>query len=126
MRLRVAGEQPEWLRANSVGVKRYRLLGLIVSGILAATAGALLTLRIGAYLPNVSAGRGWIALVIIYLGYRTPPGLAAAALFFGLVEAMSVRAQVIVAIPPTILLALPYALTVVAFVSYAALRRRRV
>lgn len=125
LRLRVAGEQPEWLRSNTVGVKRYRLLGLIVSGILAAVTGALLALRIGAYLPNVSAGRGWIALVIIFLGYRSPAGLAAAALFFGLVEATAVRAQAIAAIPPTILLALPYLLTVIAFVSYAALRRRR-
>lgn len=125
LRLRVAGEQPEWLRANAVGVKRYRLLGLVVSGVLSATAGAFLALRIGAYLPNVSSGRGWIALVIIYLGYRTPPGLAAAALFFGLMEAASVRAQVIVAVPPTVVLALPYVLTVIAFVSYAALRRYR-
>lgn len=125
LRLRVAGEQPEWLRANAVGVKRYRLLGLIASGLFAAAAGALLALRIGAYLPNVSAGRGWIALVIIYLGYRTPPGLAAAALFFGLMEAASVRAQVMVAVPPTVLLALPYVLTVIAFVTYSAFRRRR-
>ncbi len=125
LRLRVAGEEPNWLRANAVGVKRYRLLGLIVSGMLAAAAGALLALRIGAYLPNVSAGRGWIALVIIYLGYRTPPGLAAAALFFGLVEAAAVRAQVMVAVPPTVLLSLPYVLTVIAFVTYAALRPNR-
>lgn len=125
LRLRIAGEQPEWLRANGVGLRRYRLLGLVVSGLLSALAGALLALRIGAYLPSVSAGRGWIGLVIIYLGYRTPVGLAAAALFFGLMEATAVRAQVMVAIPPTVLLALPYLLTVIAFVMYAALRRRR-
>jgi general nucleoside transport system permease protein len=124
LRLRVAGEQPDWLQANTVGLRRYRLLGLVVSGLLSALAGALLALRIGAYLPNVSAGRGWIGLVIIYLGYRTPLGLAAAALFFGLMEATAVRAQAVAAVPPTILLALPYLLTVIAFVTYAAIRRR--
>lgn len=125
LRLRVAGEQPDWLRANGVGVKRYRLMGLVLSGVFSSVAGALLALRIGAYLPSISSGRGWIALVIIYLGYRTPLGLAAAALFFGLMDAAAVRAQAMVAIPPTILLALPYAVTVIAFVSYSAIFRRR-
>ncbi|MEX2444408.1 MAG: ABC transporter permease [Alkalispirochaeta sp.] len=124
LRLRIAGEQAEWLRAQGVGVKRYQLIGLLTSGVLAGTGGALLALRLGVYLPNISAGRGWIALVIVYLGYRTPAGLAVAALFFGVIDAVAVRAQSVLGIPPTILLALPYVLTVVAFVSYAALRRK--
>ncbi|MFW5694186.1 MAG: ABC transporter permease subunit [Alkalispirochaeta sp.] len=124
LRLRIAGEQGEWLRAQGVGVKRYQLLGLLGSGALAGTGGALLALRLGVYLPSISSGRGWIALVIVYLGYRTPIGLAVAALFFGTIDAMAVRAQSVLGVPPTILLALPYLLTVVAFVSYAALRRR--
>ncbi|MFW5827290.1 MAG: ABC transporter permease [Alkalispirochaeta sp.] len=124
LRLRIAGEQEDWLRAQGVGVKRYRLIGLLGSGALAGTGGALLALRLGVYLPNISSGRGWIALVIVYLGYRSPLGLAVAALFFGTIDAVAVRAQSVLGIPPTILLALPYLLTVVAFVSYAALRRR--
>jgi simple sugar transport system permease protein len=125
IRLRVAGEQPEWMRAQRVGVDRYRLTGLVTSGILSGLAGALLALRIGVYIPNISAGRGWIALVIIFLGYRSPYGLAAAALLFGSIEALSVRAQSVLGVPPTVLLALPYLLTVAAFVSYAAYRRIR-
>ena len=62
--------------------------------------------------------------MIVYLGYRTPAGLAVAALFFGIMEAVAVRAQSVLGVPPTVLLALPYVLTVVAFVSYAALRNR--
>jgi simple sugar transport system permease protein len=124
LRLRIAGEQPEWLRAQGVGVKRYQLGGLLASGVLAGTGGALLALRLGVYLPNISSGRGWIALVIVYLGYRTPAGLAVAALFFGVIDAVAVRAQSVLGVPPTILLALPYVLTVVAFVTYAALRRK--
>jgi simple sugar transport system permease protein len=123
LRLRIAGEEPEWLRARGVGVKRYQLAGLVGSGLLAGIAGAMLALRVGVYLPNISSGRGWIALVIVYLGYRTPAGLAGAALFFGIMEAIAVRAQSVLGVPPTILLALPYLLTVIAFVSYAAVRR---
>jgi simple sugar transport system permease protein len=84
-----------------------------------------LALRIGVYLPNISSGRGWIALVIVYLGYRSPIGLGVAALFFGAIEALSVRAQSVLGVPPTVLLALPYVLTVLAFVSYSAFRRMR-
>jgi len=123
LRLRIAGEEPEWLRARGVGVQRYQLAGLLGSGLLAGIAGAMLALRVGVYLPNISSGRGWIALVIVYLGYRTPTGLAGAALFFGIMEAIAVRAQSLLGVPPTILLALPYLLTVIAFVSYAAVRR---
>ncbi len=124
LRLRIAGEQPEWLRAQGIGVRSYQLSGLLASGMLAGTGGALLALRLGVYLPNISSGRGWIALVIVYLGYRTPGGLAVAALFFGVIDAVAVRAQSVLGVPPTILLALPYLLTVVAFVTYAALRRK--
>lgn len=125
MRLRIAGAQPQWLEANGVRPARYRLQGLLAAGAASGLAGALLALRLGVYLPNISAGRGWIALVIIYLGYRTPGGLAVAALFFGAMDALAVRAQAVVGMPPTVLLALPYLLTVAAFVSYAALRRQR-
>lgn len=125
LRLRIAGSQPQWLRAQGVGVGRYQFAGLLGSGVLAGLGGALLALRIGVYLPNLSAGRGWIGLVLVYLGYRTPAGLAVAAIFFGLMEALAVRAQSALGVPPTILLALPYLLTVIAFVTYAALRRKR-
>lgn len=126
IRLRIAGEQPEWMRAQRLGVTRYQTIGLVISGILSGLSGALLALRLAVYIPNISSGRGWIALVIVFLGYRSPLGLAAAALFFGAIEALSVRAQSVLGVPPTVLLALPYLLTVIAFVSYSAFRRYRV
>lgn len=126
VRLRIAGEQPEWMRSQQLGVRRYQLIGLIVSGLLSGLSGALLALRLGVYIPNISSGRGWIALVIVYLGYRSPAGLVGAALFFGAIEALSVRAQSVLGVPPTVLLALPYVLTVIAFVSYSAFRTSRV
>ncbi len=125
IRLRITGEEPEWMRAQHLGFKRYQTIGLIAAGGLSGLGGALLAMRIGVYIPNISSGRGWIALVIIYLGYRRPYGLAVAALFFGVMEALSVRAQSVLAVPPTVLLSLPYLFTVAAFVSYAAFRRFR-
>ncbi|MFA7566192.1 MAG: ABC transporter permease [Alkalispirochaeta sp.] len=125
IRLRITGEQPEWMRAQHLGVRRYQTMGLVAAGALSGFSGALLALRIGVYIPNISSGRGWIALVIVYLGYRRPYGLAVAAVFFGVIEALSVRAQSVLGVPPTLLLSLPYLFTVAAFVSYAAFRQHR-
>lgn len=125
VRARAAGEQPAILHLHAIPERRLRAQALLWSGGCAAAAGALLALRLNVYLPNISAGRGWIALVVLYLGYRRAFGLAAAALFFGVVDAMAVRAQAVLDVPPTILLALPYLLTVIAFVSYAAYSKRR-
>lgn len=125
LHLRIAGEEPLWLTAHGLNPSRYRALALVLGGAAAGCAGALLALRVGVYLPNLSAGRGWIALVVIFLGYRIPAGLAAAALLFGIVEGLAVRAQAVLGVPPTILLALPYVVTVIAFVAYSSVVTRR-
>ena len=125
LRLRIAGEEEEWLRTRGISPAMVRVPAIFFSGASAGLAGSLLALRIGAYLPGLAAGRGWIALVVIFLGYRTVPGLAAAALLFGLLDAIAIRAQAILDVPPTILLALPYLLTVVAFVTWSAIRTYR-
>ncbi len=124
VRVRVAGQEAEWLRVQGVDVVRVRTAAVLYSGAAAGVAGALLALRLGAYLPGISSGRGWIALVVIYLGYRNVFGLAGAALLFGVLDAVAVRAQAVIDAPPTVLLALPYVLTVIVFVSYSAFRAR--
>lgn len=125
LRLTIAGQEPEWLRVNAIAVGPYRATALVVSGVLAGLAGGLLALRLGAYVPGLAAGRGWIALVLLYLGYRRPLGLVIAAPFFGLVDALATSAQGAIGVSPTLLLALPYVLTVIAFVSYSAITRRQ-
>lgn len=123
LRLRIAGEEEHWLEVRGIDPAAVRFPALLFSGASSGLAGALLALRIGAYLPGMTAGRGWIALVVIFLGYRSVPGLAAAAILFGFLDALSIRAQSVLDIPPTILLALPYLLTVVAFVTWSAVRK---
>jgi simple sugar transport system permease protein len=122
VRLRIAGEQSDRLVLNRISPSTYRAAGIVASGAFSALAGALLVYRVGVYLPNISAGRGWIGLVVLFLGYRRPLGVAVAALFFAAMEALAVGAQAVIGVPPTILLALPYLLTLVAFVTYSALR----
>ena len=75
--------------------------------------------------PNISSGRGWIALVVIYLGGRTPFGILAASFIFGLAESLSNYAQGFVDIPADFILAFPYLITVTAMVIVSIVRSRR-
>jgi simple sugar transport system permease protein len=62
----------------------------------------------------MSAGKGWIALVVIFLGGRKPLGLLAAALVFGAAESFSNYAQGFWRLPSEFMLALPYVCTLLA------------
>ncbi|TVR34469.1 MAG: ABC transporter permease [Spirochaetaceae bacterium] len=124
LRLRAVGAREDSVIIAGVDAVAYRRIAVLISGVAAGLAGAAISLRLGVYLPNISAGRGWIALVAIYLGYRHPIGILIAALLFGFTESLAGAAQGLLAIPGTVLLGLPYAITVVAMITYSALRAR--
>ncbi len=105
--------------------RRYQLAGILVSGLTCGLAGAFLTLQLAAFVPEISSGRGWIALVAIYLGNKTPWGIAIAAFVFGLAESFSNFAQGIFNVPADFILALPYVITVAAMILYAIWRHYR-
>jgi simple sugar transport system permease protein len=109
--IRACGEKPDLLKSRGVNPDTVRKASVLMSGILAALAGAALSLRLGVYVPGMSAGKGWIALVAIFLGYRRIPGLIPACLFFALAEGATNRAQGVLGIPPTLILSFPYFLT---------------
>jgi ABC-type uncharacterized transport system permease subunit len=62
--------------------------------------------------------------VAIFLGLRNPIGVLVAAFFFAFVESFAGAAQGFTEIPGTLLLGLPYLVTVIAMVVYSALGRR--
>ena len=125
LRIRVSGADPDTLRARGVDPHRYRFAAILVSSASSALAGASLALDLGAYVPNMSAGRGWIALVAIYLGRRHPFGVAAACLAFAGAEYASYRIQGFIEIPKTLVLAFPYLITLAGMTVFAVLERRK-
>jgi len=64
----------------------------------------------------MSAGKGWIALVVIFFGGRNPAGLLAAAFVYGITEAFSNYAQGAWRLPADFVLAFPYIFTFIAMV----------
>jgi len=124
-RLRGAGSNPEAIRSLGLHPRRYQLFAFLFSGFACALAGAGLSLNIGAYVPNISAGRGWTALVILYLGSKTPWGILGAALFFAFADSFSNWAQGVFQIPGDYILAMPYIITVAVMVMASIFRYRR-
>ena len=111
----------------SLGIKpdTYRCASLLISGFCCGAGGAFLSLNLGAFVPNMTAGKGWIALVVIFLGGRKPFGLLAAAFVFGLADTFSNYAQGMHNVPADFILAMPYLLTFAAMVFVSILAKRK-
>ncbi|HET6488043.1 MAG TPA: ABC transporter permease [Spirochaetia bacterium] len=125
LRLRATGLSPRTIVSLGLSPKSYQLAGILISGATCGMAGAMLSLQLAAFVPESSAGRGWIALVAIYLGNKTPWGIVIAAFVFGMAESLSNYAQGVITVPADFILALPYVITVAAMILYAIYRHYR-
>ncbi|MFW5800877.1 MAG: ABC transporter permease [Spirochaeta sp.] len=123
--LNCAGSTPELLKRRGLSPVRYRAAALSISGICAGLAGAILSLRIGAYAPGMSAGRGWIALGAVFLGFQYPAGVVAGALIYGITDAVAGNLQEASSIPSGLLMTLPYIVAAAAFILSSAVLRRQ-
>jgi simple sugar transport system permease protein len=110
LRLRASGLSVMAAAERGIRPRRYREGAWAAAAFLAALAGAALTFRVGAYVPGGVAGRGWICLAAVFLGFRHVWGVALAALVFALAERIGLGVQTFGALPATILLGFPSAL----------------
>jgi len=123
LRVRAAGTSPTLMTSRGLPAKRYQRQALMLSGALGGLAGAFLALGLGVFVPGISAGKGWIALVALYLGVRRPVFLVLACLLLAYAEQASNLLQGIPGLPSGVVLSLPPLITVVVFVITSALRR---
>ena len=122
LRLRATGENPAMVDAAGVSVLGLRYLALAGNGVLAALAGCFLVLAQNPqFIPNMTAGRGYMAIAAMIFGKWHPVGACLACLLFGFLDAVAIRLQGAVlpallgggAVPVQAIQALPYVLTVV-------------
>ena len=122
LRLRATGENPAMVDAAGVSVLGLRYLALAGNGVLTALAGCYLVLAQNPqFIPNMTAGRGYMALAAMIFGKWHPVGALLACLLFGFLDAVAIRLQGAVlpallgggAVPVQAIQALPYVLTVV-------------
>lgn len=94
LRMRAAGENPQALAAGGVSPRRVQLWALVGCGALCGLGGAQLSIaNVNLFVENMSAGRGWIAVVAVLLTRGRPWPLFAIALIFGFVDSLSFRVQ---------------------------------
>jgi len=94
LRLRGVGERRVAAQTLGVPVTGFQYGAVVVSGLLAGLAGAQLALgNVVQFAENMSAGRGWIAVVAVLLGRAHPFGVLGAGLLFGSAEALGFRLQ---------------------------------
>jgi len=125
LRLRAAGEAPAALVAGGVSVRRVRTGALVACGVLCGLAGAQLSIsNVNLFVENMSAGRGWIAVVAVLLTRGRPLPLLGVAILFGTADSLSVRIQGL-GLPQQATDALPYLVTLVALVVASVWRLRR-
>jgi general nucleoside transport system permease protein len=118
LRLRAAGENPAMVDAAGVSVIGLRYLALAGNGVLSALAGCYLVLALNPqFIPNMTAGRGYMALAAMIFGKWHPVGAMMACVLFGFLDALSIRLQGVniggVSVPVQAIQALPYVMTVV-------------
>ena len=116
LNLRISGSSGEVLTARGISPARYRTISWCIAAFLAACAGSVLALRLGAFVPNLSAGRGWTALAAVYLGYRNPLLCVLAVFVFSAAEYITNIMQGTGHLPGTLILGLPYALALLVFI----------
>lgn len=126
LRLKGVGHNPKALISLGLHPRRYQLFALGVSGFACTLAGVSLVTSVGAYVPNISAGRGWIALVIVFLGNRATLGVLGASLLFALSEAFSHWMQGVLLIPADYIMAIPYVVAIIMLVITSAIRNRNI
>jgi simple sugar transport system permease protein len=119
LRLRAVGENPAMVDAAGVSVTRLRYAALTLNGMLCGLAGAYLVLAQNAsFVPNMTAGRGFMALAAMIFGQWHPVRALWACLLFGALDAIAIRLQgvslpMVGEVPVQAVQALPYLLTVV-------------
>lgn len=119
LRLRAVGENPAMVDAAGVSVPMLRYTALMIGALLCGLAGAYLSMAQNAnFSPNMTAGRGYIALAAMIFGRWRPVPTLFACLLFGLLDALAIQLQGVALpgigeIPVQLIQALPYVLTVV-------------
>lgn len=112
--IQAVGENPVAADAAGVNVYRIRYLCVILGGAFAGLAGAFLSLGyLNVFVENMTAGRGWIAVILVIFGRWNPFLVLGGSFLFGSINALELRLQLLSTnISPQLLTMLPYAVAI--------------
>lgn len=94
LNVRAVGENPQAADTLGVNVNGIRTAAILFGNTMAGLAGAALALEVGIFQQNLTAGRGFIAIALVYFGAWRPVGVMSGALLFGIVSSTVLQLQV--------------------------------
>jgi simple sugar transport system permease protein len=116
LNVRAVGTKPEAADTLGVSVQGIRYQCLIIGSMLAGLAGAFLTIgHANMYADNITAGRGFIAIALVYFGRWSPLGILLGSLLFSMADSFQSMVQVMgINFPYELAVILPYVVTIIA------------
>jgi general nucleoside transport system permease protein len=113
LRLRMSGENPLAAATMGLRVHSYKYIGVLLCGALAGLGGSYLSLdHMNLFVRDMTAGRGYIAVVINILARYNPLNTIWCAFIFGFSDAVQIIMQG-KGVPPQLLQSLPYIVTLI-------------
>lgn len=114
LRVRAVGTHPRAADSIGIQVNKVRYQALALGGALAGLAGAYLSLcQAKMFSDEIIAGRGFIAVALVYFGHWNPVKIMAGALLFSLAQALQLAIQGLgIDFPYEFLVMLPYVLVI--------------
>jgi general nucleoside transport system permease protein len=127
--VRAVGERPEAADAVAVDVARIRWIALLICGGMAGLGGTLLVIGdLNLFQPNITGGRGWVAIALVIFGRWNPLLVFGGVLLFGFADALQVQVRAVsggtnTTVPYELFQALPYIVTLVVLVTATVVTR---
>ncbi|NCB01438.1 MAG: ABC transporter permease [Spirochaetia bacterium] len=115
LKVRAVGTHPRAADSIGIQVNKVRFQALMVGGALAGLAGAYLSLcQAKMFSDEIIAGRGFIAVALVYFGQWHPVKIMGGALLFTLAQALQLAIQGLgIDFPYEFLVMLPYVLVII-------------
>lgn len=112
--IRITGDYPDVLLAKGGSPGFCRIHAWGIAALYGAIAGGLLSFRLSSFVPNISSGRGWMALAAVFLGKKNPIKIISCVLVFCLADIFAANVQNIISnIPSSLIISLPYIVSLV-------------
>jgi general nucleoside transport system permease protein len=119
LRLRAVGEAPQAAASVGVNVFRTRYTAVILSGMLAAMAGAYLSIgNLDKFNRGMSAGQGFIALAALIFGKWIPVNVMGACLLFGFFSALAIQFGGGTILPDSLVQLMPFVITILVLAGF--------
>jgi general nucleoside transport system permease protein len=115
LEIRCLGENPKALDIKGLNVVFRQYVAILIGSSFTGLGGAFLMLAFSdRFQPDLTAGKGWLAIVAIIAGKWLPKGVFIAVLVFALLGSVAVHVQILdIDVPYQIFLALPYLASII-------------